>query len=84
MPAGRVLTIPETVKLDHFNHRTMMQTVETQHGPIKVVGSGFRLEHDGGSVERPPAKLGEHTDEMLGEAGYSAAEIADMRAAKVV
>ena len=49
-----------------------LQTVETEHGPIKVVGSGFRLEHDGGSVERPPAKLGEHTDEVLGEAGYSA------------
>jgi crotonobetainyl-CoA:carnitine CoA-transferase CaiB-like acyl-CoA transferase len=79
-----VLTIPETVKLDHYSHRTIMQTVETEHGPIKVVGSGFRMEHDGGSIERPPAKLGEHTDEVLGEAGYSAAEIAEMRSAKVV
>jgi crotonobetainyl-CoA:carnitine CoA-transferase CaiB-like acyl-CoA transferase len=84
IPAGRVLTIPETVKLDHYGHRTIMQTVETEHGPIKVVGSGFRLEHNGGSIERPPAKLGEHTDEVLGEAGYSAAEIAEMRTAKVV
>ena len=84
IPAGRVLTIPETVKLDHYGHRTIMQTVQTEHGPIKVVGSGFRMEHNGGSVERPPAKLGEHTDEVLGEAGYSAAEIAEMRTAKVV
>ena len=84
IPAGRVLTIPETVKLDHYGHRTIMQTVETEHGPIKVVGSGFRMEHDGGSIERPPAKLGEHTAEVLGGAGYSAVEIAEMRAAKVV
>jgi crotonobetainyl-CoA:carnitine CoA-transferase CaiB-like acyl-CoA transferase len=84
IPAGRVLTIPETVQLDHYGHRTILQTVETEHGPIKVVGSGFRMEHDGGSIERPPAKLGEHTDEVLGEAGYSAAEIAEMRTAKVV
>jgi crotonobetainyl-CoA:carnitine CoA-transferase CaiB-like acyl-CoA transferase len=84
IPAGRVLTIPETVKLDHYGRRTIMQTVETEHGPITVVGSGFRMEHDGGSVERPPAKLGEHTDEVLGEAGYSAAEIAAMRTEKVV
>ena len=62
----------------------MMQTVETEHGPIKVVGSGFRLEHGGGSVERPPATLGQHTEEVLGEAGYSAADIADMRDGKVV
>jgi crotonobetainyl-CoA:carnitine CoA-transferase CaiB-like acyl-CoA transferase len=84
IPAGRVLSIPETVKLDHYGRRTILQTVETEHGPITVVGSGFRMEHDGGSIDRPPAKLGEHTDEVLREAGYSAAEITEMRAAKVV
>lgn len=84
VPAGRVLSIPETSKLDHYDRRTIMQTVETEHGPITVVGSGFRLEHDGGSIERPPAALGQHTDEVLAEAGYSSAEIADLRAAKVV
>jgi crotonobetainyl-CoA:carnitine CoA-transferase CaiB-like acyl-CoA transferase len=84
IPAGRVLTIPETVKLDHYGRRTVLQTVETEHGPITVVGSGFRMEHDGGSIERPPARLGQHTDEVLGEAGYSPAEIAEMRATKVV
>jgi crotonobetainyl-CoA:carnitine CoA-transferase CaiB-like acyl-CoA transferase len=84
IPAGRVLSIPETVKLDHYGHRTIMQTVETEHGPITVVGSGFRLEHNGGSIDRPPATLGQHTDEVLSEAGYSPAEIAEMRTAKVV
>lgn len=84
IPAGRVLSIPETVKLDHYGRRTILQTVETEHGPITVVGSGFRMEHDGGSIDRPPATLGQHTDEVLAEAGYSAAEIAEMRTAKVV
>ena len=84
MPAGRVLSIPETAKLDHFERRTVLQTVETEHGPIKVVGSGFRLEHGGGSVERPPARLGQHTDEILREAGYSTGDIAEMRTAKIV
>ncbi|MBS0518744.1 MAG: CoA transferase [Proteobacteria bacterium] len=84
VPAGRVLSIPETAQLDLFQHRTVLQTVETEHGPIKVVGSGFRLEHGGGSVERPPATLGQHTDEVLGEAGYSPAEIAEIRRAEVV
>src|SRR5215470_6444618 len=84
IPAGRVLTIPETVKLDHYGHRTIMQTVETEHGPIKVVGSGFRMEHGGGSIDRPPARLGQHTDEVLREAGYGDQEITEMRDARVV
>ncbi len=84
VPAGRVLTIPETAQLDLMQHRTVLQSVDTPHGPIKVVGSGFRLEHGGGSVDRPPASLGQHTDEVLGEAGYSATEIAEMRTDKVV
>lgn len=84
IPAGRVHSIPETAQLDLFQHRTVLQTVETEHGPIKVIGSGFRLEHGGGSVDRPPATLGQHTDEVLREAGYSPAEVAEMREAKVV
>jgi crotonobetainyl-CoA:carnitine CoA-transferase CaiB-like acyl-CoA transferase len=84
VPAGRVLTIPETAKLDHFRHRTVLQDVETEHGPVRVVGSGFRLEHGGGSVDRPPARLGQHTDEVLREAGYSASDIAEIRRAEVV
>src|SRR5262245_45852571 len=84
VPAGRVLTIPEIVKLDHFQRRTVLQEVDTPHGPIRVVGSGFRLEHGGGSVERPRATLGQHTDEILREAGYPADDIAEMRTAKIV
>ncbi|WIM11311.1 CoA transferase [Enhydrobacter sp.] len=84
VPAGRVLTIPETARLDLFRHRTVLQEVETEHGPVRLVGSGFRLEHGGGSVDRPPARLGEHTDEVLKEAGYSAAEIAGIHRDEVV
>ena len=44
-----------------------------------LVGSGFRLAHGGGSVERPPAMPGEHAEEILGEAGYAKDEIAALR-----
>ncbi len=84
VPAGRVLSIPETVQLDHFTRRTVFQDVDTPYGPIKVVGSGFRMEHNGGSVERPPATLGQDTDEILREAGYGDADIAAMRETQVV
>ena len=37
-----------------------------------------------GSIERPPPLIGEHTDEILQEAGYDSTEIAAFRAEGVV
>jgi crotonobetainyl-CoA:carnitine CoA-transferase CaiB-like acyl-CoA transferase len=46
---------------------------------MTLIGSGFKLAHGGGSVNRAPAVLGEHTDEILAEADYSPDEIDAMR-----
>ena len=51
---------------------------------MKLIGSGFKLAHGGGSVDRPPAVLGEHTDEILEEAGYGVDEIHEMRSTGLV
>ena len=51
---------------------------------LRLAGSGFRLAHDGGGIDRPPPMLGEHTDEVLAEAGYDADEIERLRRDAVV
>jgi crotonobetainyl-CoA:carnitine CoA-transferase CaiB-like acyl-CoA transferase len=71
-----VWTIPEVVEHPQLRERPVLQTVETEHGALRLVGSGFRLEHGGGSIETPPRLPGADTDAVLGEAGYSAEEIA--------
>ena len=53
-----------------------MQTVASEHGDLKMIGSGFALAHGGGTIETPPRLPGADTDEVLGAAGYSATEIA--------
>ena len=44
-----------------------------------MAGSPIKLSRYTATVRRPPPMLGEHTDEVLGELGYSAADIAAMR-----
>ena len=64
--------------------RNAMQTVETEYGPLRLMGSGFQMAHGGGKLDNPPPPLGMHTDEVLREAGYSEDEVAALRREAVI
>ena len=42
--------------------------------------AAFKFAHGGPSIETPPPRLGQHTDEVLASLGYSSADIAALRA----
>jgi crotonobetainyl-CoA:carnitine CoA-transferase CaiB-like acyl-CoA transferase len=48
------------------------------------VGAGFKLAHGRPGIDREPPTLGEHTDEILAEAGYAPAEIDRLRRDAVI
>lgn len=84
VPCATVHSIGEILHHPQVAHRGLLQTTDTPLGPVRLAGAGFRLAHGNGGVDRPPAAVGEHTDEVLALAGYGAAQIELLRQSGVV
>ena len=84
MPCSSIWKIDEIVEHPQLAHRDVLQTVESSFGTMKLVGAGFRLAHGSPGIDRPPPTLGEHTEEILAEAGYTPTEIESLAPRAVV
>jgi formyl-CoA transferase len=73
VPAAEVLRIPEVVASEGVRHSEILETVEHPvAGPITLMRRPARFDGKRGEPQRPPALLGEHTDEVLAEIGFAA------------
>ncbi|MGV1049842.1 MAG: CaiB/BaiF CoA transferase family protein [Solirubrobacterales bacterium] len=74
-----VLDLDEALGSELFRAREMVVEVEQpQIGPVRLLGNPIKLSRTPGDPTRPAPAFGEHTEEVLRQAGYSAGEVAAM------
>ncbi|MEU8656569.1 formyl-CoA transferase [Actinoplanes philippinensis] len=84
VPCGPVLSTRELIEDETL--AALGSVVEVDHperGPFKTVGNPIKLSDSTVDIERSPL-LGEHTEQVLGELGYTEQGIGELRAAGAV
>jgi formyl-CoA transferase len=82
VPAASIRDYSEVVSDTQFKHRqTFIQfpAPGDKEGTVDLIRAGYGADQDGPDTSRPPPTHGQHTDEVLGELGYSATEIERLR-----
>ena len=86
IPAGPVYRLPEVLDDPQVRARELLRPMPFPGvaADLPIADTPVRLSQSAGAIRRRAPAVGEHTDEILGELGYSAAEIADLRRLDIV
>jgi crotonobetainyl-CoA:carnitine CoA-transferase CaiB-like acyl-CoA transferase len=85
MPCGPVNSIPEVFQDPQVLAQEMvMEIQQPDYGPVRVLGFPMKLSAAPCRVRRPAPGLGEHSDDVLAELGYSDTQRQGLRNAGVI
>jgi CoA:oxalate CoA-transferase len=86
VPAAPINSIDRVLDDPQVKHREMVVRMDhPRHGPLPTLGTPIKADGVSGLEVTPPARLGQHTDEILRDLlGYPAERIAGLRRARAV
>ncbi len=86
IPAGPVLNPAQVLRDPQVKARELLQDVDFPgvSVPVPLAAPAVRLSSTPGKIRHRAPMVGEHTDEVLREIGYSREEIAEFRKAEIV
>ncbi len=84
VPSGRIYSIADIAADLHYQARGMIERHQLGGEELLLPGMVPKLSETPGGTRWIGPRLGEHTDQVLGEVGYDAGQIAALRARGVV
>lgn len=87
VPAGQVLTVPETLSHPQIADRGMIGQFKDAPGvgrDIQLLRTGYKIDGEPARVDAPPPTLGQHTIDILSELGYDDSAIEDLQKDKAI
>ncbi|MFN0301453.1 MAG: CaiB/BaiF CoA transferase family protein [Burkholderiales bacterium] len=85
VPCGPIYTMDQVFADPQVRHMKIAETVaHPLRGEVTLIGQATRLSRTQAKIVRPTPELGEHTDEVLREFGYTDTQIQDLRTRAVL
>jgi crotonobetainyl-CoA:carnitine CoA-transferase CaiB-like acyl-CoA transferase len=84
VPTGPIYAINEVFADPQVQHLKIAQTVKAKDRSVTLVGQPVTLSRTPSKLVTPPPRLGEHTNAVLKEFGFSAQQIAELRRAGAI
>jgi crotonobetainyl-CoA:carnitine CoA-transferase CaiB-like acyl-CoA transferase len=86
LPAGPVLSPQEVLDDPHIAAKGLFKAVQYPglDSPVPLMSTPVELSETPGEIRSRPPTLGEHTDQLMAELGYSETEISKLKEQRVV
>jgi len=85
VPAGKIYNAADIAADPHYAARGMIQSIVAGDGePLKVPGIVPKLSATPGAIRSAAPKLGEHTDEVLLDLGFTSSQIDEFKEKRIV